>query len=315
MAVFLSSISGVLVILVMVAVGYILTERGWFDDKSAKLVSRLVTQIALPAYMVTTIMKDFTADQLKTLLPDLRYPVISMLILFAFSFAVMRVMRIKQEHAGLFSSMFFNSNTVFVGLPINLALFGDKSLPYVLVYYMANTTFFWTLGVWLIQRDGMGKAKINVLETLKKIFSPPLLGFMLGIVLVVLHVKLPPFLVSDLTYIGGLTIPLSMFFIGIAVSNAGISRMRLTNDSIGILLGRFIFAPALMALLVIPSSMPMLMKQVFILQAAMPVMTNAPVVSKLYDADADYAAIMVTETTLMSIIVVPILMVIIKAMV
>jgi predicted permease len=315
MAVFLSSISGVLVILVMVAVGYILTERGWFDDKSAKLVSRLVTQIALPAYMVTTIMKDFTADQLKTLLPDLRYPVISMLILFAFSFVVMRVMRIKQEHAGLFSSMFFNSNTVFVGLPINLALFGDKSLPYVLVYYMANTTFFWTLGVWLIQRDGMGKAKINVLETLKKIFSPPLLGFMLGIVLVVLHVKLPPFLVSDLTYIGGLTIPLSMFFIGIAVSNAGISRMRLTNDSIGILLGRFIFAPALMALLVIPSSMPMLMKQVFILQAAMPVMTNAPVVSKLYDADADYAAIMVTETTLMSIIVVPILMVIIKAMV
>ncbi|WP_461240752.1 AEC family transporter [Paucilactobacillus sp. N302-9] len=315
MAVFLSSISGVLVILVMVAVGYILTERGWFDDKSAKLVSRLVTQIALPAYMVTTIMKDFTADQLKTLLPDLRYPVVSMLILFAFSFAVMRVMRIKQEHAGLFSSMFFNSNTVFVGLPINLALFGDKSLPYVLVYYMANTTFFWTLGVWLIQRDGMGKAKINVLETLKKIFSPPLLGFMLGIVLVVLHVKLPPFLVSDLTYIGGLTIPLSMFFIGIAVSNAGISRMRLTNDSIGILLGRFIFAPALMALLVIPSSMPMLMKQVFILQAAMPVMTNAPVVSKLYDADADYAAIMVTETTLMSIIVVPILMVIIKAMV
>ncbi len=148
MAVFLSSVSGVFIILVMVAIGYILTERGWFDEKSSKLISRLVTQIALPAYMITTIMHDFTAQELKTLLPDLRYPVISMLILFAFSFAVIRVLRIKHEHAGLFSSMFFNSNTVFVGLPINLALFGDKSLPYVLVYYMANTTFFghWEFG-------------------------------------------------------------------------------------------------------------------------------------------------------------------------
>ena len=120
---------------------------------------------------------------------------------------------------------------------------------------------------------------------------------------------------SDLDYIGGLTIPLSMLFIGIAVSNAGISRMRLNPDWLGIIIGRFIFSPILMMILVLPSSMSDLMKQVFILQAAMPVMTNAPVVSKLYDADADYAAIMVTETTLLSIIVVPILMVIIKTMI
>ena len=297
MAVFLSSVSGVFIILVMVAIGYILNERGWFDEKSTRMISKLVTQIALPAYMVTTIMKDFTANELKTLLPDLRYPVISMLILFVFSLLITRTIHIKSEHKGLFQSMFFNSNTVFVGLPINLAL------------------FFWTLGVWLIQRAGMGSAKINIIATLKKIFSPPLMGFVVGIIFVVLHIKLPSFIMSDLNYVGGLTIPMSMLFIGIAVSNAGISRLRIDRDALGILFGRFICAPVLMALLVLPSSMDTLMKQVFILQAAMPVMTNAPVVSKLYDADADYAAIMVTETTLLSIIVVPILMVIIKSLV
>ncbi|CUS26775.1 malate transport protein [Paucilactobacillus oligofermentans DSM 15707 = LMG 22743] len=315
MSVFFSSVSGVLIILIMVAIGYILAEKKWFDENSTLLLSKLVTQIALPAYMVTTIMRDFSAHELKTLLPDLRYPVISMLILFALSFAVSNALRIKKAHRGLFSSMFFNSNTVFVGLPINLALFGDKSLPYVLVYYMANTTFFWTLGVYLIQKDGMGKVKINVWSTIKKIFSPPLMGFVVGVIFVMLNVKLPAFIISDLDYIGGLTIPLSMLFIGISVSNAGISRMRLDRDSLGIILGRFIFSPILMMLLVIPSQMSDLMKQVFILQSAMPVMTNAPVVSKLYDADADYAAIMVTETTLLSIIVVPILMVIIKTMI
>ncbi len=41
----------------------------------------------------------------------------------------------------------------------------------------------------------------------------------------------------------------------------------------------------------------------------MPVMTNAPVVAKLYGADSDYAAVMVTETTLATMVVIPILMV------
>lgn len=298
----------------MVIVGFVMNERGWFTPASPKIISRLVTEVSLPCYMVTTITRDFSAGELKTLLPDLRYPVISMLILFALSFAVARAIGIKRSHIGLFSSMFFNSNTVFIGLPINLALFGNSSIPYVLVYYMANTTFFWTLGVWLIQRDGLQEAKIDVKQALKKIFSPPLLGFILGVILVLLHVSLPKFVRSDLSYLGGLTIPLSMIFIGIAISNAGLSRVRLNRDAWGILLGRFLFAPVLMTLLVLPSNMPLLMKQVFILQSAMPVMTNAPVVSKLYHADANYAAIMVTETTVLSVIVIPILMVVIKSL-
>lgn len=312
LSIFLSAISGVLIILIMVVVGFVMNERGWFNEQSPKIISRLVTQVSLPCYMVTTIMHDFSAKQLTTLLPDLRYPVLSMLILFALSLLVARVIGIKKSHLGLFSAMFFNSNTVFIGLPINLALFGSSSIPYVLVYYMANTTFFWTLGVWLIQKDGMHEARIELLTALKKIFSPPLLGFIVGVILVILHVRLPQFMMSDLSYIGALTIPLSMIFIGIAISNAGLSRVRLSRDTWGILLGRFLFAPCLMALLVLPSSMSPLMKQVFILQAAMPVMTNAPVVSKLYHADSDYAAVMVTETTVLSVIVIPILMVLIK---
>jgi len=313
MAIFLHSIQGVVIIIVMIALGYLLASWGWFSEDSTKLVARLVTQIALPAYMIATITKDFTAQKLLATLPGLRFPVLNMAILFGLSFGVMRALNIKKAHRGLFSSMFLNSNTVFIGLPVNEALFGNSALPYVLVYYMANTTIFWTLGVYLIQRDGVSAAKFNLKQTLSKIFSPPLLGFMIGVVLVLLKIQLPDFLMADFSYIGGMTVPLSMIFIGISMANAGLRSMRFDRDSIGILLGRFIFAPVLMTLMLIPMSMPVEMKQVFILQSAMPVMTNAPVVSKLYGADADYAAVMVTETTLLSLIVIPILMMIVQS--
>ncbi|AGL63224.2 AEC family transporter [Lactiplantibacillus plantarum] len=310
---FVQSIQGVMTIIVMIAVGYLLARWGWFNESATKLIARLVTQIALPAYMIATITKQFTAHKLLSTLPGLRFPVLNMAILFGISFGVMRALNIKKSHRGLFASMFLNSNTVFIGLPVNQALFGNSALPYVLVYYMANTTIFWTLGVYLIQRDGTGTAKFDLKQTLTKIFSPPLLGFMIGVLLVLGNIHVPKFLMDDFSYIGGLTIPLSMIFIGISMANAGLSSMRFDRDSLGILLGRFILAPVLMTLMLIPMSIPLEMKQVFILQSAMPVMTNAPVVSKLYGSDADYAAVMVTETTLLSLIVIPILMVIVQA--
>ena len=308
MDLFLRSISGILVILGMIIVGFVIGEKGWFDDKSRGLIAKLVTQVALPCYMLYTITQHFTAADLLKMLPALRFPALSMVILLGIATAVARIFTVRQDRRGLFISMFFNSNTIFVGLPINQALFGDASIPYVLIYYMCNTTFFWTLGTYLIQRDGEGEAQFDLKTSLKKVFSPPLMGFLLGLVLVMLQIKLPAFLASDLQYLGNLTTPLSMIFIGLSVSHIGVKQLVLKKDQLLILLGRFVVAPLLMATIVYRAPLPSLMKQVFIIQSAMPVMTNAPVVARLYGADSDYAAVMVTETTLATMVVIPILM-------
>lgn len=308
MDIFLRSISGILVILGMILVGFIIGEKGWFDDKSRGLLAKLVTQVALPCYMLYTITQRFTAADLLKMLPALRFPALSMVILLGIATGVARIFAVRQDRRGLFISMFFNSNTIFVGLPINQALFGDASIPYVLIYYMCNTTFFWTLGTYLIQRDGEGEAQFDLKTSLKKVFSPPLMGFLLGLVMVMLQIKLPAFLASDLQYLGNLTTPLSMIFIGLSVSHVGVKQLVLGKDQLLILLGRFLVAPLLMASIVYWVPLPSLMKQVFIIQSAMPVMTNAPVVARLYGADSDYAAVMVTETTLATMVVIPILM-------
>ena len=308
MDIFLRSISGILVILGMILVGFVIGEKGWFDDKSRGLLAKLVTQVALPCYMLYTITQRFTAADLLKMLPALRFPALSMVVLLGIATGVARIFAVRQDRRGLFISMFFNSNTIFVGLPINQALFGDASIPYVLIYYMCNTTFFWTLGTYLIQRDGEREAQFDLKTSLKKVFSPPLMGFLLGIVLVMLQIKLPAFLASDLQYLGNLTTPLSMIFIGLSVSHVGVKRLVLGKDQLLILLGRFLAAPLLMASIVYWVPLPSLMKQVFIIQSAMPVMTNAPVVARLYGADSDYAAVMVTETTLATMVVIPILM-------
>ena len=122
MEIFLTSISGILVILGMILVGFVMGEKGWFDDKSRGLIAKLVTQIALPCYMLYTITQRFTAADLLKMLPELRFPTLSMVILLGIATAVASIFAVKKERRGLFISMFFNSNTIFVGLPINLAM-------------------------------------------------------------------------------------------------------------------------------------------------------------------------------------------------
>lgn len=156
MATIIHSISGVLMILGLVAVGYALIKLRIFNDddgRLSKFLSGFVTKIAIPAYLIVSIPQDFTPASLVALGPKLILPVGSMLVLFILSFVVARLIHVNPTHKGLFQSLLFNSNTVTVGLPVNMALFGKESLPYVLVYYMANTIVFWTLGVYMIESD------------------------------------------------------------------------------------------------------------------------------------------------------------------
>ena len=67
--------------------------------------------------------------------------------------------------------MFTCSNTIFIGLPINMAIFGSRAVPYVLIYYIANTTFFWTWGVYKISQDSQTFAG---LDDIPKKFGPGL---------------------------------------------------------------------------------------------------------------------------------------------
>ena len=153
MEIFLTSISGILVILGMILVGFVMGEKGWFDDKSRGLIAKLVTQIALPCYMLYTITQRFTAADLLKMLPDLRFPALSMVILLGIATAVASIFAVKKERRGLFISMFL-IRILFLWGSLLIKPFSAMLAFPTFLSIICNTTFFWTLGTYLIQRDG-----------------------------------------------------------------------------------------------------------------------------------------------------------------
>lgn len=308
--VLLDAVQGVLSIIVMVGIGYFLSYKGWFNDTSSKLFSKLVVNLALPSYMISNLMTTYDKEKLMHLKSGLLIPFVSMLLGYGIAMLIAKAIKIPETRKGTFCSMFALSNTIFIGLPVNLALFGDESLPFVLLYYIANTTLFWTIGVYGISRDGGNKDKrIFTLNNIKRIFSPPLLGFAAAIILILLKVSLPKGLMDVCKYMGNLTTPLSMLFIGIVIYSVNLKDIKFDKEMAILLLGRFIIIPLSVIAICFGLPLPVLMKKVFIIQSSMPAMTQTSIIAEAYNADYKYAAIMTTVTTMASLIFIPLYMI------
>lgn len=309
--VFWEAIQGIVSIVIMIAVGYFLAKRGWFNADNTRLLSRLVTRVSLPSLMIWNLTESFDRARLAELSFGLTVPMITVLAGCVYGIIMAKVIPISKKQQGVFISGCFAFNTIFVGLPVNMALFGSESVPYVLLFYIANTCTFWTLGTYYISRDGkFASQKIISLATLKSFFPPPMLGFLAGILLVVLEIKLPSFAVDTCKYLGNMTTPLAMLFIGVAIQNVDFRDLKLNKDMLAMFFGRFVFCPGIVFLLAMFFPMPDLMKKVFVIQAGMPMMTQTAIVAAVYGADAKYAAVLTTATTLLAMAVIPLFMVI-----
>ncbi|MCB2295569.1 AEC family transporter [Clostridium algoriphilum] len=299
----------ILSIMIMIMIGYFLAYRKLLDEKAIKLITIIVINISLPMMMLNTIMNNFTKQKLIDDSSGLVVPFLTIGICFVIGKIVAKLAKVKISRRGLFVSMFFNSNTIFMGLPVNLELFGEKSVPYVLLYYIANTTFFWTLGVYEITKDG-NKSTINFfsIDFIKKILSPPLMGFLVGMVLVLLNIKLPSFIMNTSKNLGNLTTPLSMFFIGASIYYVNLKLVKFSLDIVLVLIGRFAISPVIVILVVNLFPIPDLMRSVFIIQSAMPVMANTAIIAKAYESDYNFASLMIAISTIGTLLVIPILM-------
>ena len=230
MEIVLHAFNGILTILIMVAVGFYLERKGWFSEESVALISRLVNYVCLPTYMLTNILSQFKHDQLISLSHGLIVPLISMLTGYFISIFLGRMIGVSRAHQGIFSTCVAFSNTIFIGLPLGIALFGDAGAPYIMIYYMVNTTLFWTIAFHDLATCSGTETPLLSWKTLRSIMSPPLMGFMLGVAMVLLEWSLPEPIFRSFHYLGSMTTPLAMLFIGIAMSKTNWNEIALGKE-------------------------------------------------------------------------------------
>ena len=311
---FLTSLESIIPIIALIVLGYFLQVRGWFHNDFGNDLSKLIMNVAMPVSIFVSVLKYLTLEKLISLSGGLVYTFVAFALGYIVAFLSVKAFKVAPGRRGTVINTFVNANTIFIGLPLNIALFGDDALAYFLIYYITNTISTWTLGVFLMTSDSKsGKKKQESHFDWKKLLPAPLLGFIVSVVFLIINIPLPSFVSSALGYVGGLTTPLSLVYIGIVLAKAGIKTIRFDKDSIVALVGRFIVAPVLMfaVLKLMAPGMVTAEYQTFMIQSATPALAVLPILANQGDGDVEFSTNIVTLSTVLFVIVIPIIQTII----
>ena len=306
---FLHAVASVSSRMMVTATGYFCARMGWMSPDVKRFISKFTMSVAIPCMCVYGLTKNLTRELLALSPGFLLVPFLSTLGAFLLSLLVGRLLKLPRKRLGVFMMMCSVSNAIFIGLPMCTELFGEACTPYVMLYYLVNTSFVQLVGLSLVRwaGDGGGFDKRMIKKFLT---TPAVIGVLVSFVLVFTGIRLPSLVMSYCKYMNNLVTPLALLLTGYIIYEIGLKNLKLDRDLAIMLLFRFLLVPGVSFALCELFGVAGLGRSVLLVETAMPVVTQTVVAAADYGADEQFAAQGAALSTLACFVVIPVLMLI-----
>ena len=309
---FLHAVSSVTIILLLTATGYFCAARGWMGPQAKAFIGKFTLSVAIPCMSVYGLTNNLTRDLLVQSGSFLLVPLLGTVVITILSLLVGRLLKLPRKKLGVFMMMCSVSNAIFVGLAMCTELFGDTCTPYVMLYYLINTSFVQLLFLSLVRWSGESRGfDLRMLQ--KFLTTPAVIAVFVGLALVWFEVRLPSLVMSYCRYMNNLVTPLALLLTGYIIHDIGLKNVRLDRDLGIAMVFRFLLAPALSVALCRAFGVTGLAHDVLIVETAMPVVTQTVVAAAEYGADEEFAAQGAALSTIACFVVIPVLMLILSS--
>lgn len=287
---------------IMLLIGYAVAKTGYIDIKIKDAISKLIVNLVLPCLIISSISaKDLKADLLGDLGTVLVMAVFCIALMFCTGTLTAKLFRIPKESATVHKLLATMGNVIFIGYPILVAMYGEMGFFYAIIYWLLNDLFLWTFGIVMLAKD-KGEADVSFA---KKLLNPNTISFSIAIFMFIFGIKLPPIVDSAVSGIGGLTTPLSMIFVGMALAAVDVKKT-LKKWWIWIIAPlKLVGLPVLFIFLFKWIGIKEILIGVVVLEAAMPTQTVMTILANENKSDCDYAAVGLFITTLASLLTLP----------
>ena len=306
---FLHAVASVTIILLLTATGYFCAAMGWMSPQAKRFISKFTMSVAIPCMCVYGLTNNLTHELLAGSLGFLLVPLLSTVGAFLLSLLVGRLLKLPRKRLGVFMMMCSVSNAIFIGLPMCTELFGEACTPYVMLYYLVNTSFVQLVGLSLVRWAGEGGG-FDKRMIKKFLTTPAVIGVLVSFVLVFTGIRLPSLVMSYCKYMNNLVTPLALLLTGYIIYEIGLKNLKLDRDLAIMLLFRFLLVPGVSFALCELFGVAGLGRSVLLVETAMPVVTQTVVAAAEYGADEEVAAQGAALSTIACFVVIPVLMLI-----
>ena len=288
------------VILIIMAIGYIIKQIGWVSSDNIKGFNTIVMNIALPCLMFNSL---YTFDL--SLFPTLgTIPIIGVccgILMTIITFLLFTLLKIDETKKWSLLTAVVIGNTGFIGFPVILGIFGEVGFLRAVFYNLADNIMFIIIYTMLIVKFN-GEYK----KVLSKILHMPFIwGIVIGLTFNILNIPIGNTLTTTINYLGNITIPLILITIGLSMEFDKIKE-DLNLSLFATALKLFIYPIiALIVLLIIP--MNSFEHDIILIQGGMPAAMVTLALAIEFDLDTNLATNSIIISTLLSLITLPLL--------
>lgn len=289
----------VLILFLLMVVGFVCNKAKILSKEANKRISDLVVILVAPCVIIQSFERDYDAKLLWGIGISVIIAAVIHILMIAISHFVFAKESDIQRRVLRFGAVF--SNAGFVALPLQSALLGAEGTLYGASYLVVFNIVLWSYGIYEMSGD-----KANITAG-KIILSPGIVSVTVGIILFLFSVKLPNAVNSAIGYIAALNVPLPMIIVGYYIAETNIFDALKDLKCVKCMFMRLIVFPFLSFLVLYLCGVRGIMLSAAVIATSAPVGATTTMFSERFGADTSLSAKLVSVSTLISTVTMPVI--------
>lgn len=269
-----------------------------------KGLTDILLQIALPFMIVSSFIFTYDNTIKANVIKTFYYSFIAYIVMAAASAILLIPIKSDKKTILHFANIF--TNTGYIGFPILNSVYGPEGVIYGSIFNMFFAIFVWTYGV-LIFKENFNREELKK-EIINVFLNPSVIAVFIGILIMVFNIQIPVAILLSIRSIGNITGPLSMIIIGFILSKTKIKNYLKESTLYYGITTRLIIIPAIIYVISLLIDDRSKVMNTVIIMSAMPAAAMTSILAESFNKQKEYAAVMVSATTLLSMITLPILL-------
>jgi malate permease and related proteins len=302
---FLTMFNAVVKILMIAFIAGILVRRKIIQPEHIKGLSEILVMVLLPSLMFSNTVTSFNPHETAGwwILPLLGMGIPLLGVLFShFVF-----WRRPANEKNIFAVASF-PNAAYLVLPLGKVLFPkqfEEYSVYCFLFVLGFNIMLWSLGKYYVTSSGYGER-----FKWKEIITPPLIANVSSVTLVLigLHVYIPPIIMEPVGVIGSATVPMAIFVLGGTLGGISFKIWPKLLDVIKLVLIKYILVPATVLTLLHffhIREYSVLLATLLLLEACAAPSTNIIVIMRKYGGDIQQVGSLTIISYFLAILIMP----------
>lgn len=292
----------------LIFVGYITYRRGIFGKDAKDTLTKLLLNITAPCMAAYSIYSKELSDKLvqstvQVLIVETLYYALGVII----AFLIVKFLKFDPvSQWGVYIAAMIATNNGFMGFPVTEAIFGDDIFYLLVMINIPTCVFFYGI-MPMVLNIGRKNSEGNWKSNLKLMLNPAMFGITIGVIFMLIQYRPPEAIDSVVKYLSDATIPISMIVVGVQLGESNLRE---------IIKDKYVNITSLMRMIIIPiitflavHFIPFLnedVKLIIVFSSIFPTAVVTAAISVQQNIEGNKAAEIVSITTAISLVTIPI---------